>query len=328
MIRVALLGGGFMARTHAAVYGALGERARVPVVCALRGGDAIAPDLGADVATDWEAVVAAPDIDAVDVCLPTPLHTPVALRALAAGKHVLLEKPIALTLDDADAIGAAARAAGRVLMVGHVLRYFPEIVELRRRLEAGELGRPLSATAVRLSAPPDWNEWMLDPAKSGGVLVDMMIHDFDIVAAVLGPARRVRASSAAGDKHFELLLDHDGGPSAVEGSHAMPPSYPFTAGLRVLCEHGVLEHRFVAGAGDEVDAAVSSVLGIHPAAGDATTFSEPGDPWGAQIAHFLDCIASRGEPVDGSFAQARAALAVALAARAAVESGSPQNIGH
>ena len=328
MTRVALLGGGFMARTHAQSYGALKDRAEVRVVCALEGAGAIAADLGASVSTDWEAVVVAPDIDAVDVCLPTPLHRPVAEAALAAGKHVLLEKPIALSLDDADAIGDAARATGRVLMVGHVLRYMPEIVELRRVLDAGELGQPLAATALRLSAPPDWNEWMLDPAKSGGVLVDMMVHDFDILNAVLGPARSVVARRAAGDRHFQMLLEHPGGNGAIEGSHAMPGSYPFTANLRVLCERGVLEHRFVAGAGDEVDAAVSSVLGIHPADGDATTFSEPGDPWGAQIADFLDCVSGGSEPRDGSFAQARAALAVALAARAAAESGSPQNVGH
>jgi predicted dehydrogenase len=160
------------------------------------------------------------------------------------------------------------------------------------------------------------------------VLVDMMVHDFDILNALLGPARSVAARRAAGDRHFQMLLEHPGGAGAIEGSHAMPGSYPFTANLRVLCEHGVLEHRFVAGAGDEVDAAVTSVLGIHPAGGDATTFSAPGDPWGAQIAHFLDCVAGGSEPRDGSFAQARAALAVALAARAAAESGSPQNIGH
>ncbi len=64
-----------------------------------------------------------PGVDAVDVCLPTPLHRAVAERALTAGLHVLLEKPVALTLEDADAIGAAARASGRVLMVGHVLRF-------------------------------------------------------------------------------------------------------------------------------------------------------------------------------------------------------------
>ena len=328
MTRIALLGGGFMARTHAQSYAALTDRAQVAVVCALEGADAIAAELGAQLASDWEAVVAMDGIDAVDVCLPTPLHRPVAEAALAAGKHVLLEKPIALTLDDADAIGDAARANGRVLMVGHVLRYMPEIVELRRLLGTGELGRPLAATALRLSAPPDWNAWMLDPAKSGGVLVDMMVHDFDILNAVLGPAQTVVARAAADNRHFQMLLEHPGGNGAIEGSHAMPGSYPFTANLRVLCEHGVLEHRFVAGAGDQVDEAMQSVLGVHPADGEARRFHEAIDPWGAQIAHFLECVSGGGEPRDGSFAQARAALAVALAARAAAETGAPQNIGH
>jgi predicted dehydrogenase len=320
---IALIGAGFMAGVHAGSYAGLRDRARVRVVCALDGADAIAADLGAEVSRDWEATVAAPDVDVVDICLPTPLHRPVAERALAAGKHVLLEKPIALSLEDADAIGAAAADAGRVLMVGHVLRYMPEIVELRRRLATGELGRPLAATALRLSAPPDWNAWMTDPAKSGGVLVDMMIHDFDILNALLGPARRVRASAAAGGRHVQVQLEHDGAFAAVEGSHAMPASYPFTANLRVLCERGVLEHRFVAGAGDEVDAAMQSTLGIHPAAGEAGRYHEAIDPWGAQIAHFLDCVETGAEPSDGSFAQARAALAVALAARQAAETGEP-----
>jgi predicted dehydrogenase len=326
--RIALLGGGFMARTHAQSYGALKDRAEVAVVCALEGADAIAADLGAEAATDWEAVVGMDGIDAVDVCLPTPLHRPVAEAALTAGKHVLLEKPIALTLDDADAIGDAARATGRVLMVGHVLRYMPEIVEMRRLLDAGELGAPLAASALRLSAPPDWNQWMLDPAKSGGVLVDMMVHDFDVLNAILGPAQTVIARAAADGLHFQMLLEHPGGNGAIEGSHAMPGSYPFTANLRVLCERGVLEHRFVAGAGDQVDEAMQSVLGVHPAEGDARRFHEAIDPWGAQIAHFLDCVSTGAEPRDGSFAQARAALAVAVAARAAAESGAPQDIGH
>ena len=108
----------------------------------------------------------------------------------------------------------------------------------------------------------------------------------------------------------------------------MPTSYPFTANLRVLCERGVLEHRFVAGAADEVDAAVSSVLDDPPGRRRGAPFSEPADPWGAQIEHFLDCVSGGAEPRDGSFAQARAALAVALAARAAAESGEAQNIGH
>ena len=323
MTGVALLGGGFMARTHAAV---LGERVRV--VCAREGAEAVAGPLGAEVITDWEAAIAAPGVDIVDICLPTPLHRPAAVRALELGRHVLLEKPIALTLDDADAIGAAAAASDRVFMVGHVLRFFPEMAELRRVLASGELGAPLAATAYRLSAPPDWNTWMLDPEQSGGTLVDMMIHDFDIVSEVLGPAVRVSAQATAGGRHVQVIAEHEGGRAAVEGSHAMPASYPFTAGLRVVCERGVVEHRFVAGAGDEVaDSEVISELGIHPADGPMRRFEhDPVDPWAVQIGHFLECVERGAEPRDGSFAQARAALAVALAARRSIASGAPEPV--
>ena len=327
MTRIALLGAGFMADTHARCYETLGDRAQVQVVCGLEADRVagLAARLGAEATGDVETALAVP-VDVVDVCLPTPLHRSMAERALAAGCHVLLEKPIALSLEDADAIGAAAEASGRVLMVGHVLRFMPEIVELRRVLASGELGRPLSATASRLSAPPDWNDWMLDAERSGGTLVDLAIHDLDVLGELLGPARRVYARAAAGGRHVTALVEHERGDSAVEASHAMPASYPFTARLRVLCERGVLEHRFVAGAGDEVAGDVVSVLGIHPADGPAREFSAPGDPWHAQIEHFLDCVENGAEPADGSFAQARAALAVALAARRSTASGAAEAV--
>jgi len=206
-------------------------------------------------------------------------------------------------------------------MVGQVLRFIPEVVELRRVIASGELGRPLAASASRLSAPPDWNDWMLDAERSGGTFVDLAIHDLDVLGSLLGPARRVVASGVAGGRHVSALVSHEGGSANVEASHAMPDSYPFTARLRVLCERGVLEHTFIAGAGDEVDAAVTSVLGIHPAGGEARTFSAPGEPWRAEIEHLLDCIARGVDPVDGTFAQARAALSVALAARRSLASG-------
>jgi predicted dehydrogenase len=167
---------------------------------------------------------------------------------------------------------------------------------------------------------------MRDPARSGGPLVDMMVHDFDIVSELLGPARRVYATAALGERQIQTLIAHDHGDSAVEGSHAMPASYPFTAGLRVLCERGVIEHKFVAGAADEVDAATISALEIHPAGGDVRRFHEDGDPWAAQIAHFLDCLETGAEPRDGSFAQARAALALALAARRSIAGGAPEAV--
>jgi predicted dehydrogenase len=331
VIGVALLGAGFMARTHAAVYAGAGDRAQVRVVCARSAEDArpLAESLGADVVTDWDAAIGAAGVDAVDICLPTPLHRPVAERALATGRHVLLEKPVALTLEDADAIGAAVAAGDVLLMVGHVLRYLPEVVELRRVLATEELGRPLAATALRLSTPPDWNEWMLDADHSGGTLVDLMVHDFDLMNALLGPAQRVHARAAAGGRHVMALVEHEGGDAAVEGSHAMPSSFPFTAGLRVLCRRGVLEHRFEARADDEggnIGGGVSSALRVHPAGGEAREFAGGGNPWGAQIERFLDCVEAGVEPEDGTLAQARAALAVALAARASLVTGQPEPV--
>lgn len=329
MTGIALLGAGFMASTHAAIYAALRDRAQVRVVCGLEDDRVreLAVTLGAEATADLEIALATPGVEAVDVCLPTPLHRPVAERALAAGKHVLLEKPIALTLEDADAIGAAAEESGRLLMVGHVLRFVLEIAELRRVLGSGELGRALAATAIRLSPPPDWNEWMLDAARSGGTLVDMAIHDFDVLGALLGPARQVHARAVAGGRHVSALIEHEHGEATLESSHAMPGSYPFTAGLRVLCERGVLEHRFIAGAGDEVaDSDVVSELAIHPSDGEVRRFSAPGDPWRGEIDGFLDCVQRGTAPADGTFAQARAALAVALTARRSLESGLPERV--
>ena len=72
---------------------------------------------------DWQSIVADPEVDAVDVCLPTDLHREVVLAALAAGKHVLCEKPMALTTEDCDGMMAAAQASGRTFMVGQVLRF-------------------------------------------------------------------------------------------------------------------------------------------------------------------------------------------------------------
>jgi predicted dehydrogenase len=327
---IALLGAGFMASTHAAIYADLPDRAQVRVVCGLEHDQvhALAEKLGAEATADWGVALATPGVDAVDVCLPTPLHRPVAERALAAGHHVLLEKPVALTLEDADAIGAVAEASGRVLMIGHVLRFVAEIIELRRVVDSGELGRPLAASATRLSPPADWNDWMRDAERSGGTLVDLAIHDFDVLAALLGPARRVHARAVAGGTHVTALVEHERGEGSVAASHAMPATYPFTAGLRVLCERGVLEHRFIAGAGDEVaDSDVVSVLAVHPNAGRPREFSGPSDdPWRTEIERFLECVEHGEPPAEGTLAQARAALATALAARRSLESGLPEPV--
>src|SRR5262245_14848965 len=158
MITVAIVGAGFMGSAHAGNYAALADRVRVKAVCArsLERAARVARTLGAEATVDLDAMLSDPEIDAVAICVPTPLHREVAEAAFAVGKHVFLEKPIALTVEEADAVIEASERSGRMLMVGLVLRFWPEYAELARLVEAGELGRPLTVSTLRLSPPADW----------------------------------------------------------------------------------------------------------------------------------------------------------------------------
>src|SRR5262249_15195651 len=163
---------------HAANYKTLGDRVRVKWVASRASEKAkrVADSVGAQLTSDLDAAVEDPDVDAVDICLPTSLHREAAEQALGAGKHVFLQKPIALTLEDAEGIISAAKGGRKIFMVGMVLRFWPEYVELQRRISAEELGAPLAVSAYRLSPAADWNDWMADRSQSGGTPVDLMIH--------------------------------------------------------------------------------------------------------------------------------------------------------
>ena len=139
MIGVAIFGGGFMGASHAANYAELGDRVRVRWVCSHPSERAakVAESIGAELSSELDDALRDPQVDVVDICLPTSLHREVAERAFSAGKHVFLEKPIALTREDADAIVAAAERSGQIFMVGLVLRFWPEYVELARRIGVG-----------------------------------------------------------------------------------------------------------------------------------------------------------------------------------------------
>ena len=333
MITIAILGGGFMAASHAANYRALGDRVRVKTVASRHSerAAAVAASVGAELTDDLPAALQDSEVDAVDICLPTPLHREWAEASLAAGKHVLLEKPIALTLEDADAIDAAAGRSGRLFMVGLVLRFWPEYVELQRRLADGELGRPLSVSTQRLSPPADWNDWMGDPAKSGGVPVDLLIHDFDQMNWLLGTPRRVFARAPRPD-HVLAIVEYDGAEGIAEGSMAMPKAYPFSSNVRVLAEQGVAEYGFSAAPAEDggnigaSDAPRGLRLYRRDRAEPLSVPIEPADPWGPEIAYFVECVEQGRAPEQGTGPQARAALAVSLAAARSLDSGRPEDV--
>jgi predicted dehydrogenase len=321
-----------MCSTHAANYETLGDRVDVKTIAARTTERAarIAERAGATVTEDLDSAIDDPAVDAVDICLPTGLHRAYAEKALGAGKHVFLEKPIALTLEDADAIVSAAGRAEGVFMVGMVLRFWPEYVELQRRLEAGELGAVYAVSAHRLSPPADWNDWMADRAQSGGTPVDLMIHDFDQMNWLLGTPRSVYASEPK-PGHVHAVVEYDGASGIAEGSMSMPRSYPFSSSIRVLCEKGVAEYTFSAAPieGEGNIGASSSARGLRlfPVDGDPTVVPvESADPWGPELEEFVSCVEEGRRPEQGTGEQARLALRVSLAAARSLDSGRPEAI--
>jgi len=161
--------------------------------------------------TDWQTLVTAPEIDAVVVGTPNALHAPQALAALAAGKHVLVEKPMALTVAEGEAMTSAADRADRVLAVGHMWRFRDEVRALRSRIAAGELGRVVRTHGYGVHAAFGPAGWFCDPALAGGgALIDMGVHAIDTARFLLGDPEPARVCASIGTAFGGYAVDDDG----------------------------------------------------------------------------------------------------------------------
>ncbi|MBS3651080.1 Gfo/Idh/MocA family oxidoreductase [Pseudaminobacter sp. 19-2017] len=157
-----------------------------------------------------EEAVSDPDIDAVYISTTNELHRDQAIAAARAGKHVLCEKPLALTLDDAHAMAAAGREAGVVMATNHHLRNADTHRAMRAAIEAGKIGRALSARVFHaVYLPPHLQGWRIDkPQSGGGVILDITVHDADTLRFVLGDDPvEVSAMSQEGGMGKEGLED-------------------------------------------------------------------------------------------------------------------------
>ena len=326
MVRVAVLGAGFMGSTHAkalatipdvevaGIYGQSEARAKP-----------LAEELGTGWTTDLERLVNDPAIEAIDICLPGPQHRAVTELAIAAGKHVLLEKPITLLAEDADALVELAEQTDRVFMVAHVLRFWPEYVELQRLATSGDYGKPIQGLAYRRQAFPAWSTLFSQSELTGGAVIDMMIHDYDALNWVFGDprsvvARGVRNPRSSGYDQVQVMIEYEHGWAQVDGGMMMPESYPFTSSLQVLCERGALEYNFQAGGRSVEMGTGRNELRLFPNEGDPSQITvEQQDAYTAEVAYWIDCIRA-GEPATRATpADARTALRVALAARRALD---------
>jgi len=175
MINVAVVGTGALGSLHAANFAQIdGCRVKRVYDIVAENAENCAEPLGAEVASDFDQCLA-DDIDAIAVVTPTDVHAQYCIRAAQAGKHIFCEKPMARTVDEADQVVAAVEAAGVKMMVGHVLRFFPEYQTARQMIQEGQLGNVGMIRMARINLMP--GDWYGDLQRSGGVILDMIIHE-------------------------------------------------------------------------------------------------------------------------------------------------------
>jgi len=196
--------------------------------------------------TEFEDMLADKEVDAVDICVPTFLHASMATKALAAGKHVLLEKPMALDGAACDALLAAAEKSGRILMVAQVLRFLPQYQCLVDLVKSGRLGRIRSAIFRRRTAVPTWGAWEFDRSKSGGGVFDLLVHDVDMALLLFGAPG---ALSSTGYENLtggvdmitsEFYYENADSVTITGGWHHVG-AYPFSMEYTVVGDEGVVE---------------------------------------------------------------------------------------
>jgi predicted dehydrogenase len=192
-----------------------------------------------------DKLLADPDVDLVDICNPTHLHAETAIRALEAGKHVLVEKAIALTPEDAEAMVQAANKSGKLLMVAHVLPFFPEFAFAAEAIRSGRWGGVLGAHFKRVISRPDWSAEIGDAAKTGGPAVDLHIHDTHFIGLVCGVPKRVFSGGIIDNGVVQYLttqyLYGSKRPAVSCSSGALcQPGRPFVHGYEIYMERATL----------------------------------------------------------------------------------------
>lgn len=211
MIRtIGLVGTGVIAASHAEALASMGLQVVVYSRSA-QGREKFARKCGASTADSLDELISAADV--VDICTPTNTHHPIALTAIAAGRHVICEKPLARTVDQALEMAEAARRAGVWLLPAHVVRFYPAYAAARSAVAEGALGEVSRMAFSRLTGHPGTESWFADAERSGGVVMDLSIHDLDAARWIAGEVVAVSAelSSSQVGQRSQTTLTHSSG---------------------------------------------------------------------------------------------------------------------
>ena len=308
-VNVAIVGLGFMGVTHIKAYRQI-PGARIAGICDavrlpvdgdfsslagnLGGGAPLKLDMAQTKATsNLDEFLADPDIDLIDLCVPTMAHPKLAIAALKAGKHVVCEKPLARTAALAREIAAAADSAKGFFLPAMCIRFWPEYAWLKQAIAAGTYGTVLSARFRRVGEPPGWSKDFMDGARSGGALLDLHIHDVDFVQYCFS---RPKAVYATGFSRLSGAVDHvvaqytvaNGACVSAEGGWAMSNGFGFNMEYTVQFENATADFSFARGA----DALRLFEKGQQP----RTIKPSGADGYIGELSYMVECIRRKMPP--------------------------------
>jgi predicted dehydrogenase len=289
VIRVALVGSGSIQNVHAR---AVLEHPNGELVAIANWREpsarALAERYGVpQVTTDVEEIVSAPDVDAAVVATPNALHAAQTIALLRSGKHVLVEKPMAMGVSECDEMIEASRDSGAFLMVAHCWRFHDEVRAMRDRIAARELGEVVKTHGYGVHVNWGPTGWFVDPALAGGgALVDMGVHAIDTARFLLGDPLPTRVCATVETRYGDYAVDDDG-----------TLLISWSSGVSSVVESGWWQPH---AGGLEADTEVFGTKGYariwdpEPPSADDEHGSQP--MYTAQMAEFLDAIAEGRQP--------------------------------
>jgi len=347
MFCVGLVGTGDIGRLHAR---ALKQRADVEL-CVCRGrnperADAFARESASRVYAGFDEMLADPHVHAVDICVPNDLHRAYVEKAAAAGKQILCEKPIALSMRDACAMVEASRAAGVLLMVSHPIRFWHEYGKLREMIRSGKLGRCLAITMRRmlslLASVRGEDDWRHKPERMGGAILDLQIHDLDFLRWTFGVPDRVYCAAVPSPdgawNHTHAIFHYASGMTAMVESSFLLQGDPLIFTAKAVCERGSLDYGLdlkqfemhsMAGphAGETAHTQPATLMCYRPGQEpEALACQEPdvlNAVFARELSYFVDCALGKIENTLAPVPESVDALQMALACVQSVESGKP-----
>lgn len=329
VIHTGVIGLGFMGATHVAAYqaaAAAGYPCRLSAVCdpiaqrragklGARGNIASGSEFAAfDPAevrgyATADELIADAGVDLVSICTHTDTHVDFAERAMRAGKHVLIEKPVALTAPPVRRLAQVADECGVTAMPAMCMRFWPAWSWLKAAVDDRRFGEVLSARFTRLGTRPAWSDAYADDSKTGGALIDLHIHDVDFIIHLFGAPTDVRAAGTI--HHLTTLLGYPHVPHvAAEGGWDQHAGFAFTMRYVVNFENATLDF----------DIARSPQLLLCREGAASAIDLEPITGYDGEIRHLLECLSTGRRPAV-SLRDAAVTHAILDAGRRSLESG-------